>query len=173
MAVTLTLAGVLAACATPPAAPAPSLPSRPATLRVDHVNPCRLLTQDQRENLGMAAGQLYENDAATGARACSFDSATGDHDDASLFIGVRAKQSASAGLPNTHPTQITINGYGALQISPPMTGSSVDCALVIDVADGQSLQVEYQAPTGDQDATCGQVRKVASMAVTNLATQAG
>jgi hypothetical protein len=43
---------------------------------------------------------------------------------------------------------ITMNGYAAVQAVSQIKGARADCVVIVDVADGQSVQAEYAAPAG-------------------------
>lgn len=180
--VVLALAGLVAACAapTPPTAPPPAqsarsaapstspFPPRPAALPVSTVNPCQLLTPGEVANFGASPGQLYEDNATTGDDSCAFDSFTGAHDGPSRIVSTATKQSAAVGLKADGAELISVNGYGAVQAKPDVTSAPADCVVIVDVADGQALQAEYEAPSGSFDTACGQARDLATMALQNV-----
>jgi hypothetical protein len=75
------------------------------------------------------------------------------------------------GSGNLDVVEKTIAGYGALQVTLAGTTKG-DCALAIDVADGEQLFLSF-LPIGDnftQDEMCQNVAKGAEMALTTLQT---
>ena len=80
--------------------------------------------------------------------------------------------SGSTAVGTTISKLVDVSGYGAAQIT--LTGTdSVNCAVTVDVSDGQPLYMDYSPTTqkGDyQDQLCGNARKAATLAVEFLKT---
>jgi len=134
----------------PPAAPSPTrpaLPPRPAVLRLDKVNPCDLLTPAQVSELNTDAGVVGSNNDGLGSRDCLWQRYPAKPDDA-WVARVILKQGAETYLSDTsRVTQVA--GISAVETSSDQHNPAWHCLLYIDVAPGQSLEVQYSNETGD------------------------
>jgi hypothetical protein len=177
---------VAAGCsATPvPGTPAPAagpsvetggleLPPRPREIRLDGVDPCSLLTPEQRAELGLAGAPLpYDSKVPyfvgpacsfsgfePRAIAVSFALTTGNGIDALL-----APDAVKDEL-----TATTIAGFPAVLARPRIPDF---CSIDVDVAEGQLLDVQMadggREPPVPQDELCRDVVGIAERAVLNL-----
>jgi Protein of unknown function (DUF3558) len=191
----LTLLLTVAGCALPPlpipaagppppttesAAPTSSpFPPRPAELRLDGVDPCQLLTQTQQSALNIQEDTSGQNNDGLGSLDCVWNTPVGIHPAPSDTWVARTvlKQGAAGALGNQVQDQIVqIDGYSAVQTYAPGFDLNNDCVLVIDVAQGQSLQVRYDSygtyPGMKRQLACQLDRKAATLMMQNLHTLA-
>jgi hypothetical protein len=158
------LAGIVllvGGCTTVPGQPAPAnptgsasagangieLPPRPREVRLDGVDPCELLTEDQRAELGLdgrpgfdqAPSQLYEAEVP----ACVIRGS----DPREIRVAVSLVTSTgierfttSRGLAaELRPVQV--RGFPALVVVP--TRYTTYCTVVVDVAPGQLIDAQF------------------------------
>ncbi|HTF46915.1 MAG TPA: DUF3558 domain-containing protein [Pseudonocardia sp.] len=160
------------------AAPAPTpsnspLPPRPAELRLNAVDPCALLTTAQQGQLGVKAALSGNDGDELGSAACLWGNNGGKPDNrwvARLIV----KRSADYALGSTTGVQVVqVDGFSAVQTAAPYQDPNTNCVLVVDVAQGQSLGVQYLNLAGDypgisHDMACQLDRKAAELMVRNL-----
>lgn len=175
---------VLAGCSTdiptPPSASSvptsPRLPSRPAALPLAGVNPCMLLTAPQRGPLGIDAGHADSGANDTGpfhGPTCTWLAVSPPPDD---------NYSATAILDHgvelgTQPTR-SVAGYTATTTTSTGTDPNFFCGFLIDVADGQSLNVTYSNisqddPPMNRQLACTKAQRLAEDLITTLRYQQG
>jgi hypothetical protein len=160
------------AAPTPPApAPAPTaspFPPRPATLRLDKVQSCDLLTDQQRRRLGAGIGTNQSGDGGDDGPACvwlgSPDTSHGWTAGPILNQGAAHYLGSSTGAAVT-----TVAGFGAVATSSDFAQPDQQCLLFIDVAPGQALEVSYDASSSiGHDASCQQANRAATLMLGNL-----
>ena len=153
--------------------PTAALPARPRAIEMSTTgDPCQLLTPAQQQRFGMDRF-LPEDDTGFGHPGCTFKVDSGpwygftvtpkpDLDARRLLtdeFGRRAKLTSAAGFP-------------AVESRPGLTGqSNLSCFVNVDVADGQSLEVQSllistEAFTSDE--MCEKTRLVAEAAMATL-----
>ncbi|MFI9006915.1 DUF3558 domain-containing protein [Actinosynnema sp. NPDC053489] len=151
-----------------------SFPPRPKEIRVDGISDaCVTLNKDQQRELGIDEAHSEPMDVIENRNmpGCSFQS-----NSRPLFsyeVTLISDEGADywRGGGNLDVVEKTIAGYGAVQVKLAGTTKG-DCALAIDVADGQQLFVSF-LPIGDgftQDQMCQNAAKGAEMALTTLQT---
>lgn len=146
-------------------------PTRPYALDVAAVDPCAALTVDQRNAMNLREGRAGTSHGGT-SRGCTWPSNDGVGytvqtfgENASVTLGAEATA-----------TVVTVDGFGAVQSSPPAQGTGLPfCQVVLDVADNASLRAQLQiSPRGAKDtehttdSTCAQIREVASLMLETL-----
>jgi hypothetical protein len=181
------LGAALLACTAPPestahgvsTAPPPptstttsvSLPPRPHPLPLDKVNPCQVLSRDQRTQLSLDNPPSEYVDQELGhARACTMRG-NGSGNVARLALvtnqGVEVWLDENAQV-KAAPTQVA--GWPALVVRTP--GLDTACNVEVDVAPGQFLDVLFRdggnATPAPQDTLCLGAQRVAEAAVTGL-----
>lgn len=155
----------------PPATSAPQLPPRPQELRIDGVDPCTLLDPRQRQRLGVDGEPRAGGGSSRGEPACSYR-----HLSAEPFYSVNiatvpfeGAQVWLSGTRNVEARIIEVAGFGA--VTTRVTGGHSDCSVIVDVAEGQSLDVLF---TGDgagsftSDEMCEKARLAAETATRTL-----
>jgi len=157
-------------------APTPStsaLPARPTELKLDGVDPCALLTAAQQKQLGIEHAQRDDNSDELGSAACLWDNSGGNPDN-SWVARMIVKRGADYALASTSAVQVVqVAGFSAVQTAAPYQDPSTNCVIVVDVAQGQSLGVQYLNSRGNypginHDVACQLDRRAAELMVQNL-----
>jgi hypothetical protein len=162
-----------------PAPPTPSAPARPREVRIDGVDPCSLLTERQRAELGLDAeprldvGPLppYPGDdiplcvfGGFRPRSVSLGVAVIATTGVDLFLSGRL----AADVRRTHA-----GGFPALVAVAPRNTSF--CSVVVDVADGQSLNINFRFDGRDAGARveslCQEAERAAGAVMDTLLTR--
>lgn len=163
----------LVSCSAEPAEPPPAFPPRPATLQLDRLPACDLLSRTQQRELKLsqpASGNLQVEGLPT--RTCTF---LGD-DDVDINVQVIPIDTAVAlRLPSASTTQI--NGFGAVMNVPTERfGDGPICQVAVDAAPGQSVRVQALTRTDPPpipvDQVCRRATDVASMVMTTVVAAA-
>jgi hypothetical protein len=163
-----------------PSQPAPESPpssaspfaARPAELKLDAVDPCALLTGAQQGQLGVPTGKRFDNSDEFGSTACQW--ANHAKPDNRWLARLIVKRGADYALGSTTGVQVVqIGGFSAVQTAAPYQDPNTNCVLVVDIAQGQSLGVQYGNAAGDypginHDVACQLDRKAAELMVQNL-----
>ena len=150
------VAALLAGCTTEvagtPSAPTGLLlPPRPREVRLDGVDPCSLLTPDQRAGLGLTSQpsgskpyvSLFMGDVPTCTMYSSSPGAVLLGVGTVTTVGIERWETADLAAP-LQP--VAVEGFPALIAVP--TPSSTYCSVEIDIAAGQLLDVQI-ADAGD------------------------
>lgn len=155
------------------AGPADKMPKRPASLKLDSVDTCKLLSADQMKQLDALASKPEQLDLVDGKQspACHYTNAGRF----TYAVGAVTHKGVSywlEGSGTVSGTVINVADYGAVKIEF-VGGGGIDCSVAVDVADGQQLMVSYiPTTTGEKDQTvlCGKAEKAAGLALTTLKT---
>lgn len=153
--------------------PAGDLPKRPADLKLDGADPCKLLTQAQMDQVKVAEAvpQKLEVAGLGQAPGCFYENGL-KYTYAVSLITNKGVPFWLHGSGNVDAKVVDVAGYGAAQLT--LTGTQgFDCAVAVDVAEGQQLHFLYSPGTekGDtQDQLCSKVNKAAALAVETLKT---
>ncbi|MFD0924044.1 DUF3558 domain-containing protein [Saccharopolyspora rosea] len=164
-----------AAPAPPPLPPTtsapPPLPPRPYAIPLDHLDPCELLTSDQRDQLGFDRDPIPNSEAGFGdAATCSYRNTTAK-------VGARLALITTEGMgvwtddtAQVEATPVVVDGFPALVIKTP--GLDLSCNVAVDVADGQHLDILYRDDGGQPpppvDLLCAGAQHVAEDTVATL-----
>lgn len=132
--------------ATP--APGSGLPPRPATLRIQAIDPCRLLTPAQYQQLGVDPGHRkdYEPNRPLQGTGCIW-STTHSQQQVTYTAGLVTNRGAEFAL-GAEPLR-TVDGYAATTTASALADPKWYCALLVDVAPGQSLLSNYSVDSED------------------------
>jgi hypothetical protein len=155
-------------------APTVEFPPRPAEIKLDGVSDaCASLTKDQQRQLKIDEAISEPQDVINGedSPGCSFQANSRPLFSYEVALITRHGVGYWEGGGNLDVAQKTVAGFGAYQITLAGTTKN-DCALAVDVADGQQLFVSF-LPIGDgftQDDMCQNAAKGAEMALTTLQT---
>lgn len=161
---------------TVPTAPPPStspFPPRPAELKLDGIDPCALLTAAQQGQLGVERVGQDNNSDELGSAACLWGNNGGEPDNRWLARLI-VKRGADYALGSSTGVQVLqVGGFSAVQTAAPYQDAKTNCVIVVDVAQGQSLGVQYSNIAGDypginHDVACQLDRKAAELMVQNL-----
>jgi hypothetical protein len=184
---TLTALGIavaLAACSGPaatpntasppaPASSVPSLPPRPAELRLDGVDPCTLLMSTQRSALGVGTGRASTtrpSDSTVQGASCLWLSLS-QHPAEGYTATAVLNQGAEVAL-SAEPLR-SVDGFAATTTTSNGSDPRHFCGLLVDVAPGQALSATYsdiiQEQTGlTRQAVCDKAQRLAEAMVTTL-----
>ncbi|QUH04900.1 DUF3558 domain-containing protein [Saccharopolyspora erythraea] len=161
----------------PPPPPPPTtssaqpLPPRPFDIALDGLNPCELLTADQRAQLGFDREPLPDSEAGFGdAATCSYRNTTAK-------VGARLSLITTEGMgvwtddtAQVEATPVVIGGFPALVIKTP--DLNLSCNVAIDVAEGQHVDVLYRddggRPAPPLESLCAGAQRVAEDTVASL-----
>ena len=182
--VLLLLAGCTAiggqAAPADPTTPAPTtaLPARPREVRIDGVDPCTLLTEAQRGELGLDArprldvGPLPPYPAAD-IPLCVMAGFTPRAVSVAISVVTTAGiESFTSGDLVADLRVIEVAGYPAALARP--TSYTDFCTVVVDVAQGQALDVNFRTggrpPPIPQDQLCRDAQRAADAAMSTLLT---
>lgn len=150
-----------------------NMPPRPVNLKIDSVDPCKLLTADQMKQINTSVTTSKPQDLVDGAQSptCFYKGT----ESFSYTVGAVTHKGVSYWLEgggNVDTKQIKVADYGAVEIQLK-GGEGFDCSVAIDVADGQQLMVSYiptSAKEKDQSVLCGKAEKAAGLALATLKT---
>jgi len=172
------LAAGCSAADTPPAPTAPPPPARPREVRLDGVDPCSLLTAEQRAGLGLTsephASTAYVELFRGNVRTCTMRGRSPD----SVLLGISAvtttgieRWKESDLVAQTRSTSVA--GFPALAAVPPQLTDY--CSVEVDVAAGQLLDVQFgggspQSPI-PQDELCRRAVDAAAAAMATLVSR--
>lgn len=171
--VVVALAALVSCAGGPPPAGASRLPSRPAELRLDRIDPCALLTPAQFRQLGVHPGQRAENTDEIGSSDCLWRNFP-EEPDIKYLARLITKRGADYVLDSTEPTQVvTIDGFSAVQTKSPQGDPKDHCLLFVDVAQGESLLVQWLTlsdnyPGLTDQFACQQARDAGRLMLANL-----
>lgn len=127
------------ASAAPTASEVPGLSARPRDVPLDGVDPCALLTEEQRSRFELDRPPLPDTQPSEGnARTCDFNDSEGS-------TGVVLISSTANGIGvwldgsrGGTVTPLMVAGFPAVQIVDERQNISL-CLVAVDVADGQQL----------------------------------
>jgi hypothetical protein len=185
--VTVLAALVVAACSpsgekgtptTPSSAPGASssgsdnaLPARPAELKLDNVDPCKLLNADQMKQIKVASTKPVQPNLVDKkpSPSCFYQNGVNYN----YTVGAVTHSGVTYWLRNGGTVEsklIDVSGYGAAEIKFAGT-NDVDCAIAVDVADGQQLFVSYHPLEKEsQEQMCSKAKNAAALALVTLKT---
>lgn len=149
------------------------LPTRPAELKLDGVDACKLLTEAQMSQIKVAEARPDQIEVSDFGKApgCFYDNGL-KYSYVTVLVKNKGVPFWLTGSGNVDAKIVDVAGYGAAQLT--FTGTtSLDCTVTVDVADGQQLHMSYDPGTekGDsQDQMCSKVNKAAAFAVETLKT---
>lgn len=148
-----------------------ALPARPAELKLDNVDPCKLLTTDQMKQIKVASTKPVQPNLVDKkpSPSCFYQNGV----EYNYTVGVVTHNGVSYWLRNggtVKSTVVDVSGYGAAEIKFAGT-NDVDCAIAVDVADGQQLFVSYKPLEKEsQEQMCDKAKNAATLALVTLKT---
>jgi hypothetical protein len=144
------------------------LPPRPEALPLDDVNPCALLTEQQRTSLDVVRARETTDDTEA---ECAFTVETDERNlDLRVLADTREGVDAWLSTPrNVTVEQAAVDGFGAARFWLA-GGAGAECNTAVDVADGQHLRVELLLPGvgWTQDRLCETTDRFAAAALDTL-----
>lgn len=158
----------------PPLAPArPALPPRPVELRLDSVNPCSLLTDEQKRQFNIASSSLVANDSGpVQGPVCAWLTLT-NQPDHHWTRGAILNHGAEYG-PGAEPLRF-VDGFAATTTTSTGSDPNFYCAVKVDVAPGQALGANYgneshDVPGMNRETACDNAMRLASAMLATLRT---
>lgn len=147
--------------------------SRPQEIKLNGIDPCKVLTTDQMQQLTVVEAERNDsNIVKTGdVPTCSYGNNTSPRITYGVGLVTTKGIEYWRGNGNVDVEKIDVSGYAAVQLTLKGT-STLDCAVAVDVADGQQLYVDF-SPTGQQvpqEQMCDNARRAAEFALTTLPT---
>ncbi|WP_345609768.1 DUF3558 domain-containing protein [Pseudonocardia adelaidensis] len=159
-----------------PTPPAVELPPRPREVRLDGVDPCSLLTDEQREKLGLDGRPVFSQAPVGLYRGAEVPSCTtGGFEPRAVTVGVSLVTSVgierfTSGELAAELRPIEVRGFPALVAVP--TRFTDYCTVVVDVAAGQLLDVQFatggRQPPIPQPQLCRDAETVAGEVMATL-----
>ncbi|WP_209706287.1 DUF3558 domain-containing protein [Crossiella equi] len=154
-----------------------SLPARPKTISVTGLDPCSVLTTDQRRNLGLDRQPVKASASQAdkhGNLACMYAKANTDPRYEYLVTPVpqEGAEVSLRGDRGGQVKQVTVAGFGAVETR--LSSSTTSCGVVVDVAPGQSLDVQFGLTTTGAltaDQICGKAREGAELIMQTLSAR--
>lgn len=152
------------------------LPPRPQAIRIDETDPCSLLTSDQQTRLGVRGATPVPAEEKIGPGCRWLHSPDEPVEAYQIFrdteSGIESGFGNSRGI-----TVITVAGFPAIETQSERTQlPETQCIVAVDVAPGQTLQVNYDyngALPMTRERACDKARPAAEMAMRTLIEQAG
>lgn len=171
-----------AGCASEVPAPQPApevaptvspLGPRPQTLSLAEIDPCALLTAAQVSALNVHAGQPGEDNDGLGSRDCIWSTSPDTPDIAWIARATLRRGAEWYRASVTGADVVQVAGYPAVQTVSNVGDPDTQCVLAVDVAQGQSLWVQFDNmdkdyPGMNHQRACQLARQAAESMVTNL-----
>jgi hypothetical protein len=149
------------------------LPPRPAELKLDGVDACKLLTATQMSEIRVVEAKPDQIEVSDFGKApgCFYDNGL-KYSYVVVLVMNKGVPFWLSGSGNVDAKVVDVAGYGAAQLT--FTGTNnLDCSVTVDVAEGQQLHMSYDPGTekGDsQEQMCSKASKAAALAVETLKT---
>ncbi|MFS8098271.1 DUF3558 domain-containing protein [Lentzea alba] len=152
---------------------ADKLPKRPAELKVNNVDPCKLLSAAQMDQIKIAEADPEQSTVIDGTAmpGCFYSN--------NLTYSYIAVVATNKGVDywlrsggNVTAEVVNVAGYGAAQVK--LIGvDNANCAVAVDVAEGQQLFMNYKPDSENketQQQLCDKAKKAAGLALETLKT---
>ncbi|GAA3880952.1 hypothetical protein GCM10022243_51970 [Saccharothrix violaceirubra] len=156
---------------TTSAAGTKSATPRPKAIKLDGIDPCTVFTPAQTSQLKTVRTTRDDSDLLkNGSQAPLCNYGTTGAPWHSYGVGLVT----SAGIDywdesgNIDVKAVEVSGYRAATLG--LSGVDAFCAVVVDVADGQQLYVDYHVDDQSQDVMCQNAAKGAELALATLRT---
>jgi len=179
LAVTVLLVAGCGGATEPPSPPVPlpapagaSLPPRPVELRLDGVDPCSLLTDHQRGQLGVGAGMSARGSESSPLKGDSCIWTNFPDHPASNWTGRTVlAQGADYALGREPPR--AVDGFAATTTGSTGSDPAYYCLMLVDVAPDQSLAAQYDNGSKDypgmnHQLACDKAQQLASDMLSTL-----
>lgn len=167
------LATLVGCAVDPPPTAGSRLPPRPSELRLDRIDPCSLLTPMQVRQLGVHPGEPGKNTDELGSADCLWRNFP-ERPDSSYLARLILERGADYALNSGTGAQVvTIDGFAAVQTTSPYADPKEHCLLLVDVAQGQSLWVQWRTLSDDypgltHELACRQAQEAGRLMLGNL-----
>ncbi len=147
------------------------LPVRPAVIKVDALDPCKALTVDQMNQVGVAKSKRSDNDLVKkgDVPVCLY---TPNPARFTYQVGLVPNEGIGywrEGSGNVDRKETQVAGFDAIQTN--LIGQHDACSYWVDVADGQMVYVNF-LPIDDMtlDQVCEKAKKGTELALATLKT---
>lgn len=178
----LLTAAALSGCAPPvagdalPPPPDSALPPRPREIRIDNLDPCVIFTAEQLSRLDINGAQFRPADERSGPR-CQWSHSPYEPVEGYLVMRT-TDQGPESAFDNPRGTRVTtVAGFPAIETQGLYSPKESHCGILIGVATGQTLQVQYDyngtALPMTRELACQKARAAAELAMQTLIEQAG
>jgi hypothetical protein len=153
-----------------------TIPPRPRDLALDGVDPCKLFTTPQLQQIKVnrQRNKVQEEETYKGSQYCAMDGGEGDvfwHYTVWL-VTTEGIEPWLNGKRNVDAKLVSVDGFPAA--SYKLRGTShFDCTTSVGVANGQQLAVDFEPLKRDsfsQDQMCKESEKAAALAMQTLKT---
>jgi hypothetical protein len=147
---------------------------RPREVRLDDLDPCAVLSDEQRAALSLDhAPNTYVDNAFGESKVCSFRSGISGNVARLALVTVEGVGVWLSENSQVEPQFTTIGGFPAMVIRTP--GLDYVCNVEVDVAEGQFLDVMFRDGGNEkkatQDTLCAGAERVAEAALSGLLEQ--
>lgn len=159
-----------------------SSPPRPRSLPLDGVDPCELITEQQRAALAIdqpPRGGKQPGGPLKDSPTCNYSTSHGSADDygfliiSSTAIGLADYLDQLKDSPSRR--QVRVGGFPAVQDELPASAGNDACFVDVDVAEGQLLEVQFGQVASTKplpmETLCAKAVEVAEAALTTLQGQ--
>jgi hypothetical protein len=146
-------------------------------LQVAGLDPCAALSPEQRAQLGVGAGRASGANAALNGPVCQWTRFPEEPQDGYLIAPDLRHDAASALGTATGARAVTVSGFPAVETQVGSAPPDRQCVVLVDVATGQNLWVQYDYDGSTvpmtRELACDKARAAAEMAVRTLVERAG
>ncbi|MBB5805968.1 hypothetical protein F4560_005736 [Saccharothrix ecbatanensis] len=148
-----------------------SMPPRPQDIRLDEVDPCAMLSAEQRTRLSLDnPPSAYVESSFGNAKACTMRSNISGNVVRLTLVTVEGVGVWLSENAQVEATQTTVVGFPGLTVRTP--GMDNVCNVEVDVAEGQFLDVMFRdggnATAANQDTLCQGAQRAAEAAIAGL-----
>ncbi|GGP80638.1 DUF3558 domain-containing protein [Saccharothrix coeruleofusca] len=153
---------------------APVESTRPKEIKLDGIDPCKVLTTDQMKQLSVVQADRNDSDLVDTGDVPVCDYSTNGSPRFSYGVGLVTAKGIEywRGSGNVDVRRTDVGDYNAVELT--LSGTENSCAVSVDVAEGQQLYVDYR-PIGQkpsQEQMCQNAKKAAEFALVTLPTLA-
>lgn len=152
----------------------PTGSARPEEIKLDGIDPCKVLTADQMKQLSVVQADRNDSDLVDTGDVPVCDYSTNGAPRFSYGVGLVTAKGIEywRGSGNVDVRRTNVSDYNAVELT--LSGTENSCAVSVDVAQGQQLYVDYR-PIGQkpsQEQMCQNAKKAAEFALVTLPTLA-
>jgi hypothetical protein len=145
--------------------------NRPKSIDLKGVDPCSLLTDAQRQQLGyVGAPRKSPSNAYPGHDMCGMSAAGDKYTSIIVAVATEGVERFSDNNPKVQSTPIVVGTFPAVIAKIP--GLDDTCMLGLDVADGQMVTAQVRSSEGvPQDQLCQKVQAMGEAVMTTLSSR--
>jgi hypothetical protein len=159
-----------------PSAKPPAIPARPKELALNGLDPCKLVTKAQSDQVKVTAQRntVQTEDTFKGAQVCAMDGRDGQanfHYNLWL-ITTEGIEPWLSGTRNSDAKLVDVGGFAAATVKVKGT-TTFNCETAVDVARGQQMMMEFRPDTRNvysQEQMCQKSQQAAGLALQTLLT---